>query len=72
MFEPNVGQTDPRVRFLGRGREYTMFLTAEEAVLKLRPVKGRSAAAVRLKWVGASREPWPRQLSRSKAGSTTS
>lgn len=35
-FEANHGQTDPRVRFLSRGRGYTLFLTATEAVLALR------------------------------------
>jgi uncharacterized protein (TIGR03437 family) len=35
-FEPNVGQTDPRVKYLCRGREGTLFLTPSEAVLALR------------------------------------
>ena len=35
-FEPNHGQTDPRVKFLSRGRGYTLFLTSTEAVLTLR------------------------------------
>ncbi len=34
-FEENRGQTDARVKFLARGRGYTVFLTATEAVLKL-------------------------------------
>jgi len=34
-FEANRGQTDPRVRFLSRGRGYTMFLTTDGAVLSL-------------------------------------
>ncbi len=33
MFEPNVGQTDPRVKFLARGVGYGLFLTGNEAVL---------------------------------------
>jgi hypothetical protein len=33
MFEPNVGQTDPRVRFIARGPGYGLFLTPDEAVL---------------------------------------
>jgi uncharacterized repeat protein (TIGR01451 family) len=37
FFEPNQGQTDPQVRFLARGAGYSMFLTANEAVLELRP-----------------------------------
>ncbi|HSW49438.1 MAG TPA: SBBP repeat-containing protein, partial [Bryobacteraceae bacterium] len=55
-FEPNVGQTHSSVRFLGRGRDYTVFLTAREAVLKLPAGKGRWAA-VRLQWVGANPDP---------------
>lgn len=34
-FEANHGQTDDRVKFLTRGRGYTMFLTQTEAVLTL-------------------------------------
>jgi hypothetical protein len=34
-FEANRGQTDPRVQFLARGRGYTLFVTATEAVLAL-------------------------------------
>jgi hypothetical protein len=34
-FEPNVGQTDARVRFLARGAGYTIFLTEDAAVLAL-------------------------------------
>ncbi len=34
-FEVNRGQTDPQVKFLSRGRGYTLFLTANEAVLSL-------------------------------------
>ena len=35
FFEPNQGQTDPRVKFLARGSGYGLFLTADEAVLEL-------------------------------------
>ncbi|HKV11618.1 MAG TPA: SBBP repeat-containing protein [Thermoanaerobaculia bacterium] len=34
-FEPNVGQSDPEVRFLARGSGYALFLTRDEAVLAL-------------------------------------
>jgi len=34
-FERNVGQTDPRVRFVSRGSGYQLFLTSDEAVLSL-------------------------------------
>jgi hypothetical protein len=35
FFEPNQGQTAPQVKFLARGAGYGLFLTADEAVLKL-------------------------------------
>ncbi len=35
FFEPNQGQTDPRVKFLARGAGYGLFLTGDEAVLEL-------------------------------------
>jgi YVTN family beta-propeller protein len=38
-FEPNQGQTDPRVRFVARGSGYALFLTSNEAVLSLRSQK---------------------------------
>ncbi len=34
-FEPNVGQADPRVRYLARGAGYTLFLTDDGATLVL-------------------------------------
>lgn len=36
-FEANRGQTDPSVKFLSRGDEYSLFLTPTEAVVALRP-----------------------------------
>ena len=38
LFEQNLGQTDPEVLFLARGRGYQLFLTASEAVLSLQAV----------------------------------
>jgi uncharacterized repeat protein (TIGR01451 family) len=35
MFEANLGQTDPQVKFLSRGAGYTIFLTPTEAVVLL-------------------------------------
>jgi hypothetical protein len=35
-FEPNLGQSDPQVRFLSRGLGYTLFITPSEAVLSMR------------------------------------
>ncbi|MEA2563643.1 MAG: hypothetical protein QOH06_5147 [Acidobacteriota bacterium] len=43
VFEPNVGQTDPRVQFLSRGPGSTLFLAGTEAVLKL---SGKNTGAV--------------------------
>src|SRR5213594_2010335 len=34
-FEANQGQTDPRVRFLARGRGFSLFLARNESVLVL-------------------------------------
>src|SRR5262249_38103802 len=34
-FEPNQGQSDPRVKFLSRGAGYTLFLVPDGAVFKL-------------------------------------
>src|SRR5260370_27675400 len=33
MFEPNVGQTAPQVKFVARGSGYSLYLTPAEAVL---------------------------------------
>src|SRR3989442_1677118 len=49
-FEANRGQTDSRVRFLSRGKGYTLFLTPTEAVLALR---GREQV-VRMQFEGAN------------------
>jgi len=38
-FEPNIGQTAEAVHFVARGPGYTLFLTADEAVLALRPAR---------------------------------
>src|ERR1700751_72632 len=35
IFEPNQGQSDPRIKFLSRGAGYGLFLTADAAVLEL-------------------------------------
>ena len=42
-FEPNLGQTDPQVKYLARGNGYTLFLTPNEAVLSL---AGRSGVGL--------------------------
>ncbi len=69
-FEANEGQAHESVRFISRGQGYSLFLTAQEAVLALRqdegvrgnwqgrpsPSSGR-AATLRMKLVGASDAP---------------
>ena len=47
-FEPNLGQTDPRVKFLARSRGMTLFLTSTDAVLLT------TRCAVRMRLVGAN------------------
>ena len=43
-FEANNGQTESQVRFLARGRGYTLFLAQDEAVFVLRKAKGDNAS----------------------------
>ena len=62
MFEPNVGQTDGRVKFLARGTGYGLFLTKDEAVLSLVSQKSVSdkaqlSSVVRMSLVGANANP---------------
>jgi len=52
-FEPNRGQTDPRVQFLSRGPGYTVFFTKEGPVMSLKDTK-TSNAVVRMKFVGGT------------------
>jgi beta-propeller repeat-containing protein len=56
-FEANRGQTDPSVDFLVRGVGYTLFLSADETVVSLRPAASRDAtpAVLRMKIVGGDR-----------------
>jgi uncharacterized protein (TIGR03437 family) len=49
-FEPNRGQSDPRVKFLARVSGYTLFVTANETVFA-----GRDGSVERMKLAGASR-----------------
>ncbi len=59
-FEPNQGQSDPRVKFLARGGAYGLFLTADEAVLVLQnwskstPRSASQTAVVRMALDGAN------------------
>jgi hypothetical protein len=45
-FEPNLGQSDPSVRFLSRGAGYTLFLTSDEAILSLLPANRSNKSAI--------------------------
>ena len=49
-FEVNRGQTDSRVKFLSRGRGYTLFLTSNEAVL------ANADRMTRMRLVGANKK----------------
>ena len=53
-FEANRGQTDSTVKFLSRGDGYTLFLTSDGAVFKLRPSGQNLASVVRMQVIGAS------------------
>jgi YVTN family beta-propeller protein len=52
-FEPNQGQTASSVRFLARGGGYTLWLTADEAVLGLNGAGGAPPATLRLRFLEA-------------------
>ncbi len=63
-FEANHGQTDSKVKYFSRGKGYTLFLTANEAVLSLQ--KGERAdnrniesppAVLKMRLSGASQTP---------------
>ncbi|GEM_PF-6338325 len=56
-FEVNDGQTDARVKFLSRGRSYSLFLTNDEAVLALSKSRDGQGASLRMKLLGANAEP---------------
>src|ERR1051326_123843 len=51
-FEPNMGQTDPRVKYLTRGAGYTVFLTDEGAVIRLKKAKSSDTAVVTMLFSG--------------------
>lgn len=55
LFEKNLGQSRPDVRFLARGAGYALFLTADGALLRLQPAAGRRdqpPAAIRIGLAG--------------------
>ena len=69
-FEPNLGQTDPQVRFLARTADYSLFLTDREAVFSLGgatpmpiprhlhpAIHPRKSAALKMQFLGANARP---------------
>jgi hypothetical protein len=58
-FEANRGQTDPRVAFLTRGVQHTLFLTPSEAVLRLTAPDsaGTTNFVLRMSFEGANPRP---------------
>src|SRR6202030_2302042 len=46
-FGPNLGQSDPAVKFLSRGQGYSPFLTGSEAVLSMTSAAPRDAGFLR-------------------------
>jgi hypothetical protein len=67
-FEANQGQTDSQVKFISRGRGYSLFLTSTEAVLSLQgppagngPLRSapstKSTAVLKMDLVGANPSP---------------
>ncbi|MBC8002384.1 MAG: SBBP repeat-containing protein, partial [Opitutaceae bacterium] len=65
-FEANQGQTDRAVKFTSRGRGYSFFLTANEAVMQLREpdqanpkskIQSLKSAVVRMQFNGANASP---------------
>src|SRR5262245_42944743 len=52
-FEPNLGQTDPNIRFMARGNGYGLFFTDTEATVAFTKPK---QSVVRMKLVGQSPE----------------
>ena len=61
FFEPNLGQTDARARFLARGEGYSLFLTSASAVLHLQPAASdqQKNSVLKLKLVGANTHAQP-------------
>ncbi len=53
-FEANRGQTDSSVKFLARGDGYTLFLSDEGAVFKLRGARNTAPGVFRMRLAGAN------------------
>jgi len=59
VFEPNVGQTDTRVKYLAHSAHATLWLTERGAVLKTAPGRDRKSAraVLNLRFAGANSAP---------------
>ena len=62
LFEPNMGQVEEPVRFISRGKGYTLFLTANEAILSVHSLgdMGKtvpSTSVIRMRLAGATANP---------------
>jgi hypothetical protein len=57
MFEPNLGQSDPSVKFIARGAGYSLFLTNEGAVMALRADHDSRSESISMKLAGANPSP---------------
>jgi hypothetical protein len=54
-FEPNLGQSDSRVKFLARGNSYSLYLTSSQALLALPQVsKAKIGPVVEMQFSGAN------------------
>ncbi|MCL4298436.1 MAG: SBBP repeat-containing protein [Anaerolineae bacterium] len=56
-FEANLGQTDPQVRFLARGKGYTLFATPGGLTLSLASTEAGAGQALQIALKGANPEP---------------
>jgi hypothetical protein len=56
-FEANRGQVDSQVRFLSRGDGYTLFITPDEAVLRLRAAHPSTDGVLRMRLAGGNLDP---------------
>src|ERR1035437_5046873 len=61
-FEANRGQTDASVKFLARGKGYTLFLTPAEAVLSLKTQNTQKLDVLRISLKGANADPMVKGL----------
>jgi len=57
-FEPNVGQADARVQFIGRGKGLTVYLTRDEIAVRVAKGAGSRSGVVALRLAGGARFSW--------------